>query len=153
MTWDVAPVSDSAIAPQVVGGSIGNVPLYVQREQIVRTPKCGGRGQLGTSASTLYTAPSGTSPTGSTQGAVLKSLILCNADSSAHTATIYLVESGGSTADNRAIFKDLSIAAKTTTVLTFPDDCCPLDSGELVRGLADSASKVTYRVNVVEITN
>ena len=137
----------------MVSTIIDTRPVYIPREQIIRTPKCGGRGQLGTSSTTLYTAPSDTSPTGSTQGAILKSIILCNTDSSARTVTLYLIESGGSVADNRAVFKDLTIAAKTTTVLTFPDDCCPLDSGETVRGLADSASVVTYRISVVEITH
>jgi len=146
-------ISDKRPSPGVVVGAVDDKPIYASRDQIIRTPKCGGRGQLGTSSSTLYTAPSDTSPTGSTQGALLKSIVLCNTDSSARTVTLYLVESGGSAADNRAIFKDLSIAAKTTTVLTFPDDCCMLDSGETVRGLADSASVVTYRINVVEVTH
>jgi hypothetical protein len=147
-------MADSQVMERrMVSTIIDTRPVYIPREQIIRTPKCGGRGQLGTSSSTLYTAPSDTSPTGSTQGALLKSIVLCNTDSSARTVTLYLVESGGSAADNRAIFKDLSIAAKTTTVLTFPDDCCMLDSGETVRGLADSASVVTYRINVVEVTH
>lgn len=124
--------------------------VQTQRDQVTLFPKCGGRGQLSGSSSTLYTAPSGTTPTGSTQGALLKSIILCNTDSSARTVTIYLVESGGSAADNRAILKDLSIAAKTTHTEFFPDDCCPLDSGETVRGLASANTTVTYRVNVVE---
>jgi hypothetical protein len=149
--WTMA--DSQVMERRMVSTIIDTRPVYIPREQIIRTPKCGGRGQLGTSSSTLYTAPSDTSPTGSTQGALLKSIVLCNTDSSARTVTLYLVESGGSAADNRAIFKDLSIAAKTTTVLTFPDDCCMLDSGETVRGLADSASVVTYRINVVEVTH
>jgi hypothetical protein len=126
--------------------------LTQPRDRVIRTPKCGGRGQLTASSATLYTAPSKTTPTGSTQGALLKSIILCNTDTSARTVTIYVVESGGSAADNRAILKDLTIAAKTTHTEFFPDDCCPLDSGETVRGLADVTLKVTYRISVVEIT-
>ena len=125
---------------------------FVQREQIIRTPKCGARGQLGSSNGTLYTSPSVSSPTGATQGALLKSIVLCNTDSTARTATIYLVESGGSAAANRAILSAVTIAAATTMILSFPDETCPLDSGETVQGLADSASKVTYRINVVELT-
>ena len=125
---------------------------FSQREQVIRTPKCGARGQLGSSNGTLYTAPSVSSPTGATQGALLKSIILCNTDSTARTATIYLVESGGSAAANRAILSAVTIAAATTMILSFPDETCPLDSGETVQGLADSASKVTYRINVVELT-
>lgn len=125
----------------------------IPREQVIRTPKCGARGQFSGSNATLYTAPSDTSPTGSTQGALLKSLIICNTDSSARTVTVYLVESGGSAAANRAILSAASIPAATTVMFTFPDDTCPLDSGETVQGLASSASVVTYRINVVELTN
>lgn len=125
----------------------------IPREQVIRTPKCGARGQLGSSNGTLYTAPSDVTPTGNTQGALLKSLVLCNTDSSARTVTIYVVESGGSAAANRAILSAASIPANTTVTLTFPDDTFPLDSGETVQGLASSASVVTYRINVVELTN
>lgn len=124
--------------------------VQMQRDQVTLFPKCGGRGQLTTSSATLYTAPTGTTPTGATQSALLKSIILCNTDTTSKTVTIYLVETGGSVADNRAILKDLTIAAKTTHTEFFPDDCCPLDGGETVRGLASANTTVTYRVNVVE---
>lgn len=150
--WAIADSSVSAQQPMPLGAPVDDRPIFVQREQVIRTPKCGARGQLGSSNGTLYTAPSVSSPTGATQGALLKSLILCNTDSSARTVTIYLVESGGSAAANRAILSAATIAAATTTVLTFPDDTCPLDSGETVQGLASSASVVTYRINVVELT-
>lgn len=149
--WTISP--DLGKSGPTVAIASDPAPIFVPREQIIRTPKCGARGQLPNSNGTLYTSPSVSSPTGSTQGALLKSLVLCNTDTTTRTVTIYLVESGGSAADNRAILKDASIAAKTTTVITFPDDCCPMDSGETVQGLADSASKVTYRINVVEITH
>lgn len=150
--WTIAPPADSAVPPLEM--RIDQSPAAIlPREQVIRTPKCGARGQLSGSNATLYTAPSDTSPTGSTQGALLKSLILCNTDSSARTVTIYLVESGGTAAANRALFSALNIPAGTTVTLIFPDDTCPLDSGETVQGLASSASVVTYRVNVVELTN
>ena len=150
--WTIAAPDESARAPVPIGSQVDSRPLLIPREQVIRTPKCGARGQLGSSNGTLYTAPSVSSPTGATQGALLKSIVLCNTDSAAHTATIYLVESGGSAAANRAILSGATIAAATTTILTFPDDTCPMDSGETVQGLADSASKVTYRINVVELT-
>ena len=150
--WTVADPSVSAQAPVPFGAPVDARPVFVTREQIIRTPKCGARGQLGSSNGTLYTSPSVSSPTGATQGALLKSIILCNTDSTARTVTIYLVESGGSAAANRAILSAATIAAATTTVLTFPDETCPLDSGETVQGLASSANVVTYRINVVELT-
>ena len=150
--WTIADPADSATQSLFVGG-IPQPSSILPREQVIRTPKCGARGQLSGSNSTLYTAPSGTSPTGSTQGALLKSLVLCNTDSSARTVTIYVVESGGSAAANRAILSAASIAANTTVTLTFPDDTFPMDSGEMVQGLASVANVVTYRVNIVELTN
>lgn len=127
---------------------------FLQTTQVGRTPRCGARGQLAATNATLYTAPVPTNtPMGSSFGtALLKSIILTNTDTVGRTATIYLVESGGTAADNRAIYKDVALAAKTTTVLTFPDDCCTLDNGETVQGLADAAAKVTYRINVVELS-
>lgn len=151
-TWNVAPPSDSVSAPDVISFNDLYGTMFQKREQVIRTPKCGARGQLGSSNGTLYTSPSVSSPTGATQGALLKSIVLCNTDSTARTATIYLVESGGSAAANRAILSAVTIAAATTMILSFPDETCPLDSGETVQGLADSASKVTYRINVVELT-
>lgn len=151
--WTLEPPSASVGATQSVTVEGYGKPLYLPREQVIRTPKCGARGQLSNSNGTLYTAPSGTSPTGSTQGAILKSLILCNTDSSARTVTIYVVESGGSAAANRAILSAASIPANTTVTFTFPDDTFPMDGGETVQGLASTASVVTYRINVVELTN
>jgi len=151
--WTIAPAQESVVAPVTVTALSLQQPLYLPREQVIRTPKCGARGQFAATNATLYTAPSGTSPTGNTQGALLQSLILCNTDSSARTVTVYVVESGGSAAANRAILSAYSIAANTTVVYTFPSDTFPLDSGETVHGLASAANVVTYRVNVIELTN
>lgn len=151
-TWTIAPITDSVQAPSVVGGSPIGAPLYVQREQVIRTPKCGARGQFSAVNATLYTSPAVSSPTGATQGALLKSIILCNTDSSSRTVTMYVVESGGSAAANRAILSGMTIAANTTVTLTFADEVFPMDSGETVQGLASSANLVTYRINVVELT-
>ncbi len=114
--------------------------------------KCGGRGQLSNSTGTLYTAPSNTTPTGSTQGALLDQIILCNTDGSDRTATIYLVESGGSAAANRAIMSAATVKAGQTLILDFSPDGCPLDSGETVQGVASAAAKITYRLSVRERT-
>jgi hydrogenase maturation factor HypF (carbamoyltransferase family) len=82
----------------------------------------------------------------------VKSIIVCNTDTVARTYTMTVVEFGGSVADNRAIFKDVSIAAKTTHTYFFDDDNLPLADGETINGLADSANKVTVRIGVVEHT-
>ena len=107
------------------------------------------RGQLSGSSATLYTAPSTTTPLGSTQYATVK-LWLCNTDTVDRTVTIYLIESGGSVADNRAILKDATIAAKQSIGIEFGAEGFTLESGETLRGLASSANVVTYRVEAVQ---
>lgn len=114
-------------------------------------PICGGRGQLSGSNATLYTAPSATTPLGSTQKAKLYSITLCNTDTATRTCVIYLVESGGTAADNRAILRDYSLAAKQTSIIEFGLKGITLESGETVQGLADVASKVTYRLEVAQL--
>jgi hypothetical protein len=130
------------------------VPLLgvqTARTQIGAVQANGGRGQLTAASATLYTAPSVTTPLGATQKALLTSIIFCNTDVAARTVTFYLIESGGAVADNRAMWKDVSIPAKTT--MTFePQTPIPLESGETVRGLASVTTVVTYRVSVIELT-
>lgn len=127
-----------------------NRGIQQQRNQITSTPKCGARGQLAAASATLYTAPTGTTPTGDYPKALLRSIVLCNTDSSARTVTLYGIESGGSVATNRALLSAASMAAGETWVIDFGD--MPLEQGETVRGLASVANVVTYRVSVVELT-
>lgn len=139
-------------APTILLGSPSS-PIESRRDQIIRTPKCGFRGQLTAATAQLYVAPSATTPTGSTQGALLKSIIVCNTDTVARTYTLTIVEAAGAVADNRAIFKDATIAAKTTHEFMYDDEDFPLDSGETINGLADLTLKVTVRIGVVELTS
>jgi len=126
-------------------------PLDLQNAQIFRQPKAGARGQLAGSVAILYTAPAVVTPTGSNQGALLKSIHLYNGDSVTRTVTLYFIESGGSVAANRAFVTTLT--AGQWVMLEFPDETFPLDSGETVRGFASTADIVTYRINVVELTS
>lgn len=132
------------------------LPAQNQRivQQVVRTPKQGYMGQLAAASATLYTAPSLTSsPTGTaTCTASLRGLNVCNCDTVSRTFTMYVVESGGSAADDRAIFKDVTIAAKTTLFFLWGADAMPMADGTTLRGFADSANKVTVRVSVEELT-
>jgi hypothetical protein len=64
--------------------------IQQQRNQVIATPKCGGRGQLGLASATLYTVPTVANAPVSHPKAILKSIVLCNTDSSARTVTIYL---------------------------------------------------------------
>lgn len=119
------------------------------RDRWISTPINMGYGQLSNSSGTLYTAPSGTIAGASSQKAILREIWLSNTDTSTRTVTLYVVENGGSAADNRALLKDVTIAEKTM----YRIECeCVLESGETVRGLADSASKVTYRLSGEALT-
>lgn len=119
------------------------------RDRWIETPINMGYGQLAAASGTLYTAPSGTIAGASSQKAILREVWLSNTDTTARTVTLYVVENGGSVADNRALLKDVSIAAKTM----YRIECeCVLESNETVRGLADSASKVTYRLSGTQLT-
>ena len=119
------------------------------RGQWIETPINMGYGQLTNSSAILYTAPSGTIAGAASQKALLLEIWLCNTDTTARTVTVYAVENGGSVADNRAILKDVTIAAKTT----YRQECwCVLESNETVRGLADTTLKVTYRLSGKTLT-
>ena len=101
-------------------------------------------GQLPNAAGTLYTAPTGSSIV----TAIVKQLWLCNTDNaSAHTITIEYIESGGAAGTNRQVLSAASIPASTSWRIPCTD---PLGSNATVAGFADTASKVTYRISVIE---
>lgn len=122
--------------------------------QVIRTPRVAFHDFLTGSAATLATAPTPTNaPTGSSFAtSLLKSLVLCNTDSSARTVTLYIIPSGGSANDKYCIAKDLSIAAKTTHEFINPDNTMPLNAGEFIQGLADTTLKVSCRVSLEDMT-
>lgn len=91
---------------------------------------------------TAYTVPASTK-------AIVKELVLCNTDTSARTVSIRVVPSGETAADEHCIFKDLSIAAKTTYHIG--DMSMVLEADEDVDVIADVTNKVTVRISGVEI--
>ena len=91
---------------------------------------------------TAYTVPASTK-------AIVKQLVLCNTDTSARTVSIRVVPSGETAADEHCIFKDLSIAAKTTYHVG--DMSMVLEADEDVDVIADTTNKVTIRLSGVEI--
>ncbi len=107
-------------------------------------PKTLAKGLLGNASAILYTAPSAAGVT----TAIIKEIWLANTDSADHTITLYYVESGGSIGDNRAIMKAVAIKANTTYIVSTAD---PLASAETVRGLADAADKISYRMSGIEL--
>jgi len=124
----------------------------ITQQVVVWLPVFGGRGQLGSSSATLYTAPTSTTPTG-TLPTLLTSVVLCNTDTVDHDVTLYLVESGGSAAANRMLLSAATIPTGKTWVLDFGDEGgIALEGAETLAGFADLASKVTYRVSVKQMS-
>lgn len=147
--WNVQPT------PELVGEPIKSVnePLYQPREQVIRTPRRGGHGQLAGSSATLYTAPTpALAPTGSDYAtSMVMWLSLHNEDASSRTATIHIVESGGSVGDNREHYV-ISLAANETVMIEFGDKGLPLHAGDTVRGTGSAADTITYYISVEELT-
>jgi hypothetical protein len=107
-------------------------------------------GMLTGTSATLYTAPA--APTnanavGVNPIAVVERVWISNTDASARTVTLYVVESGGSVADNRAVMKTVSIPANSTVDVE-PD--WVLEASGTLRGLADTTLKVTVLVSGTE---
>lgn len=126
--------------------------IVVNRPQIARVPSVGARGQLTNSNATIYTAPTApVSPLGAVATAVLTSIVFCNTDSRARTVTLYLVESGGSAAANRAMLSAASVPANTTWTWDCGPSGIPLADSETIQGLASATTVVTYRINVEQL--
>ncbi len=124
--------------------------VQIQRSTVAEVP-LPVRGQFSDSTATLYTAPAG-GRLG--QGAWLRCLVLCNTDSSAHTVTVYAVEDGGTADGTRAILYAEPLAAAgnagCSVRITFGEDGLWLTAAETIQGLADAASLVTYRLDIVQ---
>lgn len=97
----------------------------------VNTPKALARGAFATSSATIYTVPASTT-------AIITSIVVCNTAASAATFTLTL--------DTIDLFKDVSIAAKTTAVIDMKQ---VLTTTKLITGLA-SAVTVNYHISGVE---
>lgn len=98
---------------------------------------------IGSSYGTVYTAPASTK-------AIVKEVIFCNTDTVPRTVSVRVIPSGETAGDEHCIFKDLTIAAKTTYIATGLS--MVLEADEDIDAIADSASKVTIRVSGVEVT-
>jgi hypothetical protein len=103
--------------------------------------------QLPTTTGTLYTSPAGKA------GTQVTSLKLVNTASAPVTATVYVVESGGSAADNRALCKDFSVPADGLPyeLLEGAEAQFYLNAGDTIRGVAGSASSITVHLSGVEL--
>ena len=91
--------------------------------------RLGGPTQLGTTATTLFTVPSGRQYT-------TKQILICNTDGVDRTVTLGI---GGVTAALSVVFQ-LPIAAYDTIVL---DTALVFAASQTLQGVSDSASKIT----------
>ena len=103
--------------------------------------------QLPASTGTLYTSPAGKA------GTQVTSIKLVNTTSAPVQATIYLVEGGGSAADNRALCKGFSVPADGLPyeLLEGAEAQFYLNESDTIRGVAGAASSVTVHLSGVEL--
>ena len=103
--------------------------------------------QLPASTATLYTSPAGKA------GTQLASIKLVNTTTAPVQATIYVVESGGSAADNRALCKNFSVPADGLPyeLLEGAEAQFYLNAGDTLQGLAGAASSITIHLSGVEL--
>ena len=107
----------------------------------VFTPKKLYTGQPGTTATTLYTAPSSTT-------SLIKNIIICNTTSAAATVTLSLVPSGGSAAVTNRIMSALNISANDTVAM---DLSGVLSTGDFISALQGTSGALTLHITGVEV--
>jgi len=96
-------------------------------------------------AATYYTAPSGATDL----KAIVKEIILCNTDTVARTATIYVVPSGGSAAAANTIVNSLTVLPNETRIFGLSKVMSP---GGFIQALASSAGVISMAVSGIEVT-
>ncbi len=99
------------------------------------------QGQLAAADAVLYTVPAGTTT-------VVTLIVLCNTDTSDRTFRLHHVDSAGSSSASNALFYDYAIAAGRTFIP--PLSGMVGQAGQMLRGLASSASKITYAIYGIE---
>jgi hypothetical protein len=107
-------------------------------------------GMLTNASATLYTAPAApanANAVGVNPIAIVDKVWLSNTDSADRTVTLYVVESGGAVADNRAVMKTVPIPANSTIDI---DPAWVIEASGTLRGLADTTLKVTVLVSGTE---
>src|SRR3990172_6044263 len=103
--------------------------------------------QLPATTATLYTSPVGKA------GTQVTSAKLVNTTSAPVTAAVYVVEAGGSAADNRALCKSFSVPADGLPyeLLEGAEAQFYLNAGDALQGAAGAASSITVHLSGVEL--
>lgn len=103
--------------------------------------------QLPAATGTLYTSPAAPG-----LGTQLTSAVVVNTTAASVVVTIYVVESGGTAADNRALCKAFSVPADG-----LPYELVPagsqifLNASDTLQGIAGAATSVTLHLSGVEL--
>lgn len=101
-----------------------------------------GPAYLATSATNIYTPPSSSQVTLNTY---ITMIWIANTDTAAHTFTLYIGATGGSSGGTE-LFKGVSIAANTTQPYYFADGR-KLAATDFLTGLASTGSVMTITVD------
>ena len=103
--------------------------------------------QLTGASTILYTSPAGPA-----LGTQVTSIKLVNTGTAATNATMYIVKSGGAVDDTVALCKNFSVPADGLPyeILTQPQ-AFYLNASDTIRGLASTASVITYHISGVEL--
>jgi hypothetical protein len=100
--------------------------------------------QLTGSTTTLYTVPASTT-------AYVRSISLTNDTTTAVTATVYLVPTGGSASDINKFIGAKSMPTDGSPLLyAFGEDQIVLEAGDTIQGFASITAQVTYFISVDE---
>lgn len=92
------------------------------------------------SASTIYTSTGNTAVT---------TIYLCNYSGTDRTATIYLVQSGGSAGNTNIVYQAIPIAAGDTYIID--TERLVLANGDTIQALASATSSITMTVSYVGV--
>lgn len=95
--------------------------------------------QLAAAPAALYTAPTGT-------GVQIYQATVCNTDVADQTFSVYLVPPSGAASDATILYKDKSLAANETFVLSALVNHI-IGAGMSVRGSASIAAKMTFAMS------
>ena len=107
---------------------------YTPKELIAATA-------LTASAQSLYSVPTGKTTT-------LKTILLANYTSSAGTATIHLVPSGGTVSNANKIYGEVLVDANSTAQI---DTNIFIPEGSSLQALASTTNKINIHVSGIEI--
>lgn len=131
---------------------VGPTEVDPQADQVVLIPDTPYGDDLGAAAADLWTANSMVNHPNALYGGRLLSITVCNHDSVIRTFTMYRVESGGATANNRKFADAVPLDPQQTCVIDWPANGTAFRPGEKLRGFASAAAAISCFVDVLNAT-